>query len=118
MVSGGRDGHVKIWTCSPSLRPVGDFDLRSIVEARAISLGLLPTRDGPPSVVVSVRSVSISRDGERLLVCTRGSEVYELESKSGLPTVEGRTIKCMPVYFFDFVTDLIYGVTRNPCLWT
>ena len=64
LVSGGKDGLVKMWT--PSLE----------VSAKPFDMA----EANPPSMSPIVRSVSLSSDGSVLLVGTLGSEVYEVSS--------------------------------------
>ena len=63
LISGGRDMKVRIW--SRSMEPGAIFDMSSF--------GHLPM----------VRSVCLSTDANRILVGTRGSEIYEISASDG-----------------------------------
>lgn len=65
-VTGGKDGHVKLW--SRDMTPLGDFD---VSEAQ------------PVSFKPSVRSVFWDINQNKVLVGTRGSEIYELSCHGG-----------------------------------
>ena len=64
MVSGGKDGLVKLW--NSELDCVKEFSVDSI----------LPVSQ--PSVSSRVRSVCFSKDGQFLLIGTRGAEIFEV----------------------------------------
>ena len=64
IVSGGKDGHVKVWTTT--LECKADFDV-------SVLGGINP----------SVRSVHIDIDNNKILVGTRGSEIYEISGSDG-----------------------------------
>lgn len=65
-VTGGQDGHVKLW--SRDMTPLADFD---IADAK------------PLSFMPSVRSVCWDINQNRVLVGTRASEIYELSCHGG-----------------------------------
>jgi WD40 repeat protein len=64
LLSGGKDGKVRLW--SPNVEPGATFDL-----------------SGVGSLVPIVRSVCWSNDGKRLLVGTKGSEIFEISADDG-----------------------------------
>ncbi|DBA05060.1 TPA: hypothetical protein N0F65_000748 [Lagenidium giganteum] len=65
-VSGGRDGHIKVW--SRSLAPLGDFDVSEVK---------------PASQNPIVRSLCWDTAEDRVLIGTRGGEVLELSRLTG-----------------------------------
>jgi microtubule-associated protein-like 6 len=65
VVSGGKDGMVKLWT--RDLSPVCDFDVRGC----------------GPCLYPRVRSLDVSEDEKRILVGTQGSEVFEMSIVDG-----------------------------------
>ena len=64
VLSGGKDGKVRLWT--QKLEPGATFDMSGVGSFRSC-----------------VRSVAWSEDGERLLVGTMGSEIFEISAEDG-----------------------------------
>jgi len=62
LVTGGRDGLVKLW--SSELEPTKTFDLAEL---------------NVPAISKSIRSVCVDEANTRILVGTRGSEIYEIQ---------------------------------------
>lgn len=69
LVSGGRDGMVKLWTTTLDLRAEFNIAAENILS--------------PPCVDPRIRSVCWDHVRGRILVCTRGGEVLELNDQDG-----------------------------------
>ncbi len=65
LVSGGKDGMVKLWTME--LGPISEFDIRNC----------------QPCLYPRVRSVDVSPDGKVLLLGSQGGEVFEMDIVDG-----------------------------------
>lgn len=87
-VTGGRDGHVKLW--ARDMTPLADFDMGSVAT---------PTSFNPV-----VRSVCWDATHHRILVGTRAAEIYELS------TVGGRTL----LLHEGHCDDQLFGLVTHP----
>jgi len=63
LITGGKDGQVRIW--SSELEPTKTFDLKDL---------------GTAAISTSIRSVCVDVDNTRILVGTYGSEIYEIQT--------------------------------------
>ena len=75
LVSGGKDGLVKVWT--PSMDIVGEFDLKKL-----------------GSVEPGLRSVCWDVPRKRLLVGTVGAEIYEVRAWKWMLLQGARALSC------------------------
>ena len=65
VVSGGKDGMIKLWDYE--LSPVAEFDVR------ALKISVNPR----------VRAIDVSTEGTKILVGTQGSEIFEIHATDG-----------------------------------
>ena len=89
LVSGGKDGVVKLWSFDAEgtrlkPMPLQSFSLNGLLFAGATVDGTA----GAPQRAVS--SLDVSADSARLLIGTKDSEIFELALSTGLPMQYGR----------------------------
>jgi microtubule-associated protein-like 6 len=111
LVSGGKDGHVKVW--SRILKLQQDFNIHDCAVPPAIE-GVKPA--SRPSIMDSVRSVCLSEDATKILVGTRGCEIFEISATTGTNTnmPPDQTADVGSVLVSGHYRDELWGLAIHP----